>query len=104
MAGYSGKSVVQKLGIKPGFRIFTAGAPAAYRAIIGELPADVTIVTRLKAPLDMGHEFAAEAAGAGFGANPPPSDRLARAGARGLRKHPPFPPSPRIVCVALPAW
>jgi hypothetical protein len=24
MAGYSGKPVVQKLGIKPGFRIFTA--------------------------------------------------------------------------------
>ena len=63
MAGYSGKSVVQKLGIKPGFRIFTAGAPAAYRDIVGELPADVTIVTRLKAPLDMVHVFATEAAG-----------------------------------------
>ncbi len=59
MAGYSGKSVVQKLGIKPGFRIFTAGAPAAYRDIVGELPADVT----LKAPLDMVHVFATEAAG-----------------------------------------
>jgi hypothetical protein len=54
---------VQKLGIKPGFRIFTAGAPAAYRDIVGELPADVTIVTRLKAPLDMVHVFATEAAG-----------------------------------------
>lgn len=28
MAGYSGKSVVQKLGIKPGFCIFVDGAPA----------------------------------------------------------------------------
>ncbi len=54
---------MQKLGIKPGFRIFTAGAPAAYRDIVGELPADVTIVTRLKAPLDMVHVFATEAAG-----------------------------------------
>jgi hypothetical protein len=38
---------VQKLGIKPGFRIFAAGAPAAYRDIVGKLPAEVTIVTRL---------------------------------------------------------
>jgi hypothetical protein len=62
MAGYSGKSIVQKLGIKPGFRIFTAGAPAAYGDIIGELPAEVTIVSRLRAPVDMIHVFATEAA------------------------------------------
>jgi hypothetical protein len=30
MAGYSGKSLVQKLGIQPGFCIFVEGAPAAY--------------------------------------------------------------------------
>jgi hypothetical protein len=29
MAGTSGKPVVEKLGIKPGFCIFTAGAPVA---------------------------------------------------------------------------
>ena len=63
MAGYSGKPLVQKLGIKPGFRIFAAGAPAAYADIVGELPADVTVATRLKAPLDMVHLFATEAAG-----------------------------------------
>ncbi len=38
MAGYSGKSVVQKLGIKPGFRIFVGHAPAAYCDIVGALP------------------------------------------------------------------
>jgi hypothetical protein len=54
---------VQKLGIQPGFRIFAAGAPAAYSDIVGKLPADVTIVTRLKAPLDMVHLFVTEAAG-----------------------------------------
>jgi hypothetical protein len=27
MAGYSGKPIVQKLGIQPGFCIFTAGSP-----------------------------------------------------------------------------
>jgi hypothetical protein len=63
MAGYSGKSIVQKLGIKPGFRIFVGHAPAAYADIVGELPDNVTIVVRPKAPLDMVHLFATEAAG-----------------------------------------
>jgi hypothetical protein len=63
MTGYSGKPVVQKLGIQPGFCIFTVGAPAAYSDIVGKLPADVTMATRLKAPLDMVHVFATEAAG-----------------------------------------
>ena len=63
MAGYSGKSVVQKLGIKPGFCIFAVGAPAAYGDIVGALPADVTIVARLKGAVDMVHVFATEAAG-----------------------------------------
>jgi hypothetical protein len=63
MAGYSGKPVVQKLGIKPGFRIFTAGAPAAYGDIVGKLPAAVTIATTAKAPLDMVHVFVTKAAG-----------------------------------------
>jgi hypothetical protein len=62
MAGYSGRSVVQKLGIKPGFRIFVDGAPASYDEIVGELPADTTIASRLKAPLDMVHLFAMQAA------------------------------------------
>ena len=62
MAGYSGKSVVQKLGIKPGFRIFVDGAPASYAAMIGELPADVALAARLRGPLDMVHMFAMQAA------------------------------------------
>ena len=62
MAGYSGRSVVQKLGIKPGFRIFVDGAPASYDDVIGPLPADVMLAPRLKAPLDMAHVFATQAA------------------------------------------
>jgi hypothetical protein len=62
MAGYSGKPLVQKLGIKPGFRIFAAGAQAAYRDIVGKLPADVTVVTRLTGAVDMVHLFATAAA------------------------------------------
>jgi hypothetical protein len=63
MAGYSGKSVVQKLGINPGFCIFVGRAPRAYGDVVGELPDDVTIAPRLKAPLDMVHLFAIEAKG-----------------------------------------
>jgi hypothetical protein len=63
MAVCSGTPLVQKLGIKPGFRIFVSHAPAAYGDIVGKLPAGVTIVSRLKAPLDMVHLFATQAAG-----------------------------------------
>jgi hypothetical protein len=62
MAGYSGKSIVQKLGIKPGFRIFTSGLPVTYSEIVGSLPDAVKIVARPTAPLDMVHVFAIEAA------------------------------------------
>jgi hypothetical protein len=65
MAGHSGKSVVQKLGIKPGFRIFVDCAPAAYSDIVGALPDEVTIVSRPKLPLDVVHIFATDAAGLG---------------------------------------
>ena len=49
---------MQKLGIKPGFCIFVDGAPSAYGAIVGPLPADVTVTAALKPPLDMVHLFA----------------------------------------------
>jgi hypothetical protein len=63
MAGSSGKTVVEKLGIKPGFFVFTAGAPGAYQDIVGKLPAGVTIAAVLKAPLDMVHVFAMQVSG-----------------------------------------
>jgi hypothetical protein len=63
MAGYSGKPVVQKLGIQPGFCIFVDGAPSAYGDLVGKLPAGARVATRPKAPLDMVHVFATEAAG-----------------------------------------
>jgi hypothetical protein len=37
MAGTSGKSLTQKLGIKPGFCIFVSGAPSPYK-LAGDLP------------------------------------------------------------------
>ena len=63
MAGYSGKPIVQKLGIVPGFCIFVEGAPAPYGDIVGKLPADVMVVAGPKAPLDMVHLFATTATG-----------------------------------------
>jgi hypothetical protein len=63
MAGYSGKPLTQKLGIKPGFCIFVSGAPKAYDELVGGLPDGARIVARLKAPLDMVHLFATKAAG-----------------------------------------
>ncbi|MCG2640971.1 MULTISPECIES: DUF3052 domain-containing protein [Bradyrhizobium] len=63
MAGYSGKPVVQKLGIKPGFCILVDGLATPYRDVVGELPDGVSIAKAVKAPLDMVHLFAAEAKG-----------------------------------------
>ena len=65
VAGYSGKAVTQKLGIKPGFCIFVDGAPALYEAIVGKLPDDVKVAAWPEAPLDMVHLFATEAASLG---------------------------------------
>ncbi len=62
MAGSSGKPLSQKLGIKPGFRIFADSPPKPYRDIVGELPDGAKLVTRA-ASLDMVHLFATEAAG-----------------------------------------
>jgi hypothetical protein len=63
MAGASGKSVAQKLGLKPGFCIFVDGAPRRYQEIVGGLPDGAKILLRLKAPLDMAHLFATRADG-----------------------------------------
>jgi hypothetical protein len=69
VAKASGKSVAQKLGIKPGFCIFVDGAPSAYGAIVGPLPAGVTVKAAPKSSLDpkpsldMVHLFAMQSKG-----------------------------------------
>jgi hypothetical protein len=63
MAGYTSKPVAQKLGIKPGFCIFVDGAPSAYGAMVGPLPAEVTIKAEPKPSLDMVHLFATRTTG-----------------------------------------
>jgi hypothetical protein len=46
VAGYSGKPLVDKLGIKPGHRIVVIGAPPAYPEALGTLPEDVIVSRR----------------------------------------------------------
>lgn len=57
-AGYSGKSLTQKLGIRPGSRIAILGPPPRYRSLLTPLPPDVTIVHTLgTTPLPFIHFF-----------------------------------------------
>ncbi len=44
-AGYSQRSLVDKLGIKPGTRIAILNAPRGYRGTLGSLPPGVVIVS-----------------------------------------------------------
>ena len=41
MAGYSGKTLAEKLGIKTGMAVAAVGAPPNYRRLLGTVPADV---------------------------------------------------------------
>ena len=45
MAGYSGRPLVKKLGIKPGARVCLHNAPGGFEALLGELP-DRAVVSR----------------------------------------------------------
>ncbi len=61
MAGYSGKPLAQKLGIKAGAVVAVIGAPSGYRALLGPLPAGVRFSTIEKDP-DLIHYFCTERA------------------------------------------
>jgi hypothetical protein len=56
-AGYSGTPLGQKLGIKPGSRLWAKGAPANYRKLIGPLPEGATLVSRAGKALELIHLF-----------------------------------------------
>ena len=51
-AGYSKKSLVDKLGIKDGFTIAIVGSPENYAATLGSLPSGVRQTKGIKGPLD----------------------------------------------------
>jgi len=58
VAGYSGRSLVEKLGIKPRTRIAIINPPRGFRATLGALPEGVTVVAALRGTLPFIHFFA----------------------------------------------
>lgn len=52
-AGYSGTSLVRKLGIRPGSRVTLDGAPPEFEDTLGELPAGVSVSRRLRKSSDV---------------------------------------------------
>ena len=55
--GYSGKALGQKLGIKSWTRIKTRNAPPNYEHLLGGLPNNVMLSSRLRRPVDIVHIF-----------------------------------------------
>jgi len=52
MAGYSDKSLVDKLGIKPGARMALLGAPPGYARTLGPLPEGAVVAKTLRGTFD----------------------------------------------------
>ena len=57
MAGYSQRSLADKLGIKPGTVVTTLSPPPAYVKLLAPVPADVTFVSRLGRGAKFVHSF-----------------------------------------------
>jgi len=57
VAGYSGRSLVEKLGIKPGTRIAVLNAPRGYRATLGTLPPGVVVASTARGTFSFIHFF-----------------------------------------------
>jgi hypothetical protein len=58
-AGYSGKPLVQKLGIQPGMRLIILNAPEHYATTLGALPEGVEVAGDLGGLFDFIHFFTA---------------------------------------------
>jgi hypothetical protein len=61
-AGYSGKPLAAKLGIKDGMTVLASGAPPEYTNWLAPLPPGARIVTRQAAGIGFVHLFATERA------------------------------------------
>lgn len=57
MAGYSGKALVVKLGIKKGARIAALSSPVAYEELVARLPDGAKVATSLRGTVDFIHFF-----------------------------------------------
>lgn len=62
-AGYSGKPLAGKLGLRPGSRVLTVAAPRDYRRLLGEFPDGVRFSARGAGPYDLVHLFVTTRAG-----------------------------------------
>ena len=58
--GYSKRTLIEKLGIKPGFKIAFFNPPHSYLDELGELPEGVTTVVSLHGHIDFIHFFTGE--------------------------------------------
>ena len=56
-AGYSGTPLVQKLGVKPGFRIKIKNAPREYARLVAPLPSGAKISSSFRDDVDLWHLF-----------------------------------------------
>lgn len=57
MAGYSGRPLAQKLGIKAGQKVATLGAPPGYRKLLWPLPDAVSFATNVEPDATFIHLF-----------------------------------------------
>jgi hypothetical protein len=60
MAGYSKRTLVEKLGIQHGFNALVLNPPSHYFILLGTLPPKVTFFTQLKPSLDFIHYFSTD--------------------------------------------
>jgi hypothetical protein len=57
MGGYSGRPLVEKLGIKPGLCVVAINVPANYRELLGPIPEGVTFSNQVKPESSFAHLF-----------------------------------------------
>jgi hypothetical protein len=57
LAGYSGKPLAEKLGLKPGLKVGLLNVPIGYAAMIGAALKQVQIVDPPRSPLNLLHVF-----------------------------------------------
>lgn len=62
MAGYSGTPLPKKLGLRPGMTLVAIDAPNEYRSWLGEIPADLAVVSTSKKQVEAAHIFATKKA------------------------------------------
>lgn len=60
MAGYSGRPLAKKLGIKPGETVVAINPPANYRRLLVGLPPGAKFSDQAKADFDFAHLFVSE--------------------------------------------